>query len=310
MPRLGKMTLPTGIDTRLPSDPAPTFMSARRPSTLGGRLERLKGTSIRAAAGLTLCVLAACGSTPSPPIPAPPAPLPRPGTLAYTADFTAPMGIALGCGGGGYGSGDPFSCDLPASANWGVLNQPQAACPDPTPNKCFQPAGGVMGFTTLPDAGMALISAQTAPKDAPISVEEVVTATLNCSPGVSVSYVGPVLYDGEGVGEGMNGKYYALYLSCWAPAGDLQVRASAYSGLHGGPAVGPTTYAPGSTHALRIDYYPGDKVVYSVDEVPVLTETAGSLTPGPIAFAHDPHPAMWFGGVVGSVSRFDWFTGP
>lgn len=261
------------------------------------------------AALLLLAGCAAGGSNP-PPLPGPPFPsaVPRPGTLAFAADWTKqPLGVALRCGGPGLDY--PFGCILPPGAEWGVLPDEVTGgsdCIDPQPSACLQPSGGLLGYHG-PSPGRALISALTLPRDHAMSVEVVVTATNDCSK--PVAYAGPVLYDGEGAGEGVPGKYYALYLACWTLAGDTATYASVYSGMYA-DKVSQIVYAPGSTHALRIDFYPGDRVEYYADGALVYTETAGSLTPGPVAFEHDPHPALWFGASSGRFGRFDVFTAP
>ncbi len=263
---------------------------------------------IRYLTGFLMLLLAACADPGPSPVPSPPTPsVPRPGVLAFSATWAAPLGAALACG-GPPGTASPFSCSLPPGTAWGVLPQPGNGgndCVDPEPNVCFQPAGGQLGYHAV-NPGMALISATTLPRNAPISIEAVVTATNDCTTG-QVSYVGPVIYDGEGATWDPPGNYRSLYLSC--TGGGDQVRAWLYGPTYAGP-IAQTTYAAGSTHVLRIDWAPGTSITYLVDGAVFLVETPGSKSADSLTFAQDPHPALWFGLSSGLIGRFDAYTGP
>lgn len=265
---------------------------------------------------LIALALAGCGGSgggnitpPAPPAPPAPVTIPRPGTLTYSANWTAPIGAALFCLDDG--PGDIFACHLPAGALWGVL--PQAGnggigCVDPEPNACFQPSGGVLGYSAG-TPGMALISAQSVPATAPVSIEAVVTINFDCTQGVP--YTGPVVYDGEGPPTDPTGNYLALYLSCTGGMVDSQIQAWVYWGavnLAAPLATNGTTYANGSTHALRIDYIPGVSATYFVDDVVVGVDTAATWGAAAFTFSQPPHPALWFGASTGSVWRFDWYV--
>ncbi len=239
------------------------------------------------------------------PIPPPPVITPRPGALVFTANWTPPLGVALVCGGPVYN--DPFTCSLPLGAIWGVLPQEGNGgngCIDPEPNVCFQPSGGVLNYSAS-DPGMALVRSETLSRASPISVEAVVTASNDCPPG-TVSYVGPVIYDGEGALGNPTGNYRSEYLSC-ANGGLVQVWL--YGPTYAGP-IGPAIYAEGVKHSLRIDWTPGTSFVYYVDGVPILTETPGSKSADSLVFNHDPRPALWFGRSKGTIERFDVYSGP
>lgn len=260
------------------------------------------------AVGIALVLLAGCAETPSkPPASAPPATAPynpRPGNQAFAATWASPLGAALVCGGPGLSN--PFGCALPAGAAWGVLPQDGnggKACVDPEPNVCFQPSGGILGFHAVAP-GMALISSQSFARDRTMSIEAVVTVTLDCR---DVAYMGPVLYDGEGAADNPAGNYRAEYVSC--PGGGDAPKVWVYGPTYAGP-INSIRIEPGSTHALRMDWVPGVSITYLVDGVPQLTETPGSLSADPLTFAQDPHPALWFGLAAGSVGRFDVYTGP
>lgn len=233
----------------------------------------------------------------------PPAPIDRPGVLAFAADWTPPLHAAMRCGGPGLLS--PFACDLPADAVWGVL--PQAGgggmgCVDPQPNECFQPADGVLNFHSG-RPGMALVSARTFDGGKPISVEAVVNVTNDCS---DVSFMGPVIYGG-GVDDGdPTGTYIAAYISCTAPSDPVKLWI--YRPTYAGP-VNSIPVPPG-THAVRIDYIPGQSFTILLNRVVQLVITPGSLSNDALLFPHDPHAALWFGGVDGHVGRFDVFTEP
>jgi len=253
-----------------------------------------------------LLFLSACGGGTSPGPGPNPTPT-NPSSLVFEADWNAPLGQSLVCGGPGHVH--PFSCSLPPGAVWGLLPDEQGGspCAGPLPNVCYQLGTGKLGYTSNVIPAFALINANSVPRLKPISVEAEVTATNDCT--APVAFVGPVIYDGEGAGEGDTGKYYALYLNCWTLTGDRNVYAWVYSGIYAGATNG-TIYAPGSTHKLRIDYLPGISVTYKVDDIVVMVETPGSLTPGLIMFDQDPHPALWFGNSVGSIGPFKVYSGP
>jgi len=253
---------------------------------------------------LLALLLAGCAGGSAPvqlPISTPPTP--RPGNQAFAADWTAPMRAALRCGGPGLLS--PFACDLPADALWGVL--PQAGnggsdCIDPTPNVCFRLADGLLYFHAG-NPGMALVSARTFDRNSPLSIEAVVTVTNDCS---GVSYMGPVIYGG-GVDDGDPlGTYVAAYISCAAPTDPPKLWI--YRPTYAGP-VNSAPVTPGS-HAVRIDYRPGESMTLLLDGYPQLVVTAGSLSDDAMTFPNPPHAALWFGQVQGYVGRFDVFAGP
>ena len=216
------------------------------------------------------------------------------------ADWTAPLHVALRCGGPGLLS--PFGCDLPADALWGVLPQEGnggMACVDPQPNVCFQPSGGVLNFHAG-RPGMALVSARTFDRDHPISVEAVVDVTNDCS---DLSYAGPVIYGG-GVDDGdPTGTYASAYISCGGP-GDPP-RLWLYRPTLATPVTGPL--APGP-HAVGIYYRPGYGFDIGLDGAIVQSEAR--LGGDALTFPRDPHAALWFGGAQGSVGRFDVYTAP
>jgi len=243
---------------------------------------------------LTLAGCAAGGSNP-PPQPVQPGPPPVP---TFSADWTAPLGIALRCGGPGLLT--PFGCDLPEGAKWGVLPQEGNGgmdCVDPQPNVCFQPHDGVLGFHAGAP-GMALVSARTLDGSKPISVKAVVTVENDCR---DVSYAGPVIYGG-GVDDGdPTGTYAAAYISCAGPSDPVKVWI--YRPTLASPISGPVNLGP---HTLRIDYVPSRGFVISLDGAVILDHELGS---DPLTFPNDPRPAMWFGNATGAVGRFDVFTG-
>lgn len=253
---------------------------------------------------LLALLLAGCAGTPPAPTQPPiSTPQPRPGVLAFSADWTPPLGIALRCGGPGLLS--PFGCDLPPDAKWGVLPQDGnggIGCIDPQPNVCFQASGGILSFHAG-RPGMALISTDTLDPSRPISVEAVVTVTNDCS---DVSFMGPVIYGG-GVDDGdPTGTYVAAYISCTAPADPPKLWI--YRPTYAGP-VNSVPVAPGA-HAVRIDYRPGESMTLLLDGYPQLVVTAGSLSDDAMTFPNPPHAALWFGQVQGYVGRFDVFAGP
>lgn len=246
--------------------------------------------------------LASCGGG-SPPLPTP-TPAPRPGNLVLSASWTAPMGVSLKCG--GEGLSDPFGCQLAPSALWGVppaLGNWGYDCVDPEPNVCFQPSGGVLGYSFV-NSAIGLVSASTVPKGGTTSIETVITATYDCS---QVAYAGPVIYDGEGAAGDPDGNYRALYLSCPGDGGDVHLWL--YSPTKAA-ALGPWTFAQGSAHDLRIDFVPGVSFTYFIDGSVVFTETPFSFSGDAMTFTQDPHPALWFGSSVGKVGRFDVYAGP
>ena len=264
-------------------------------------------------------LLASCGGSPAPPAPSPPLPTTtlRPGTLAGAASWTSPLGTAL------YalddGPGGAFTLHTPPGATWAVLPAPGNggdACVDygpaplyPLPNACYQISNGQLGVSVTP-GGMALISTQALPTDQPVSIEAVITISLDCTQGVS--YIGPVLYNGEGPPTDPSGNYYGLYLSCTGGAVDSPNQAWAYKGELDAAApvlLSSATYANVSTHALRIDWIPGVSVTWLVDEVVQEVDTS---PPAYLAMSQGPHPAIWSGALKGSsyVGRFDWYSGP
>jgi hypothetical protein len=286
-------------------------------------MTRFMRTAIAAMAILPLLLLAGCGDSrapqvnpppvsapPSLPAPSsPPAPPARPGSLAFSTDWSAPVGIALRCGGAGLLS--PFGCDLPIGANWGVLPAPGNGgvdCVDPEPNICFQTsAPGWLAYHTDSFSGMALVGAQTLDRTQPISLRAVIKVdTLDCNAGVA--YVGPVIYGG-GVDDGdPTGNYRAEYISCFG--GDEGPKLWLYESIWAGPMPGgPFAIEVGSTHELEIDWYPGDRVDYRLDRQIVFTETA-NFGHAPLTLQHDPHPALWFGSSTGAIGQFDIYVGP
>jgi hypothetical protein len=258
---------------------------------------------------LTLFALASCaGGSPPAPVygpPLPPAPIvtPRPGSPVLVADWTSPLGAAMGCGTLGHQS--PFECVLPPSAKWGVIPG-MDDCVSPEPTRCFQPAGGWLGFTA--PGGMALVSATTLDRARPMSLRGVVRIDrIDCSPGVA--YAGIVDYGGGDDDGDPTGNYRALYISCFA--GDTKVRLWLYEG--GAPAwAGPIwdfDFRDGQAHELGIDWFPGDRVDYLLDGAVVFTE-GQSFGHSPLTLNHDPHPALWFGSAAGAIGRFDATGGP
>lgn len=256
--------------------------------------------------GATLALLSACsGGTPLPPPGPLPAPTPRPGVAAFSADWTAPLGAALVCGGPGHA--DPFECALPPGAKWGVLLQDGnggIGCVDPQPTVCFNLTSGQLGFHAV-TPGMALISAQTLQNSGTISIRAVVTATNDCNTTNDVSFVGPVIYNGEGAQYDTDGGYRAFYLTCWDNG---PITANLYSPTHAA-AVSQVHYMPGSTHSLRIDWRLGVSAVYLVDDVPVFTEYPG-FSADSLSLSRPPRPALWFGNVSGAVGQFDVYQAP
>lgn len=246
-------------------------------------------------------LLAACGGSPAPAPPGP-TPTPRPGVLAFTASWQAPLGAAAYCGGD---LSSPFECALPAGATWGVLKQDGnggLGCVDPQPNLCFDPENGVLNYSSG-NPGMALISARTFSIASAISVRSYITATNDCSG--PASFVGPSIYDGEGDKWDPSGNYRVIYLSC---AGGSQPQAWVYGPTYAGP-LAATTYAQGSTHALRIDWIPGVSFTYFVDDFPVAVETTNLWSADPLSFNQSPHFAIYFGISKGQVGASDVFTG-
>lgn len=243
------------------------------------------------AIGLALAI-SACGGgggEPLPPItPIPPAAPAPPGDPITTGDFSAPLAASGGCG------GSPFVCNVEPGAQWGLLQASDITH--------FTAKGIQLDFATDPNAGMALISTKAVLDPARVmGVRETVRIdSLNCG---SVAYTGPVIYAG-GVDDGdPTGRYRALYISCFP--GDPRVQLWMYSPTWAGPVPGgPFLVAMGSTHTLGIDWYSGDRVVYTLDELPVWTEDQN--------FGHDPltmprpgYPSMWYGSAKGSVLKFE-----
>jgi hypothetical protein len=254
-----------------------------------------------------LALLSACsGGTPLPPPGPPPSPTPRPGVPVVTADWTAPLGLSQPCGGPGLS--DPFGCSLPSWARWGALPQDGnggLGCVDPEPNVCFQPDGLRLNFHSG-DPGMALVWGGTVPRGV-ISIEAEITATLDCS--TPVSYVGPVLYDGEGPPGNPTGNYFAFYYTCGAIAGPPQPQLLAYVPPTMTQPVSPRIYPNGSSFRLRMDYVRGERVDFMVDDITVFSVTPATPGVSPV-FNADPHPALWFGNVTGAIGRFDVYAAP
>lgn len=235
-----------------------------------------------------------------------PPPVARPGTLAFSADWTAPLHVALRCGGPGLLT--PFGCILPPDALWGVLPAPGNGgmdCVDPEPNVCFQPVGGVLGFH-VSDGGMALVSAGTLDPDRPISLRAVISVTNNCAGVSGVSYAGPGIYGG-GVDDGdPTGTYVAAYVSCAGPA-DVP-KLWLYRPTYAGP-VNSSAVSAGA-HEVRIDYTPGQSFAIVFDGVQQMLVTQGSISNDAMTFPNAPHWALWFGESDGYVREFDVFTVP
>lgn len=260
------------------------------------------------AAGICLLLLAGCGTSPgySGPSAPPPAPVERPGTLAWSADWTVPLGAAIACGGPGLSN--PFGCDLPAGAKWGVLPQPGnggEACALSTPNECFTLNNGTLGFHAV-TPGMALISADPIPNTGTVSISGTFTATNDCSTTTDVSFVGPVIYNGEGDDTDPTGGYLALYLVCYQ---NSPITVNIYGLNHTSP-IPSAQYQPGSTHSLRIDWTYGVSAAFLVDDVPVWTDYANVGNAGPLTLSRPPHPSLWFGNVTGYAGQFDVYTAP
>jgi hypothetical protein len=225
------------------------------------------------------------------------------------ADWTAPVAIALKCGGPGLQS--PFACDLPPDAKWGVLPFDGVGgtdCVEPQPNTCFQPADGWLGFTSPPATGMALISATRLDHTKPMSLEaEVRVDTIDCT---NIAYAGIVDYDGGHDDGDERGSYWAEYISCFP--GDPEVKVWVYTG-GGTPyaAALPVPVSLGEIHTLRIDWYPGERVLYWLDGKIILTIDAAWVAAhgGALDLESDPRPAWWAGSVTGSIGRFTAWGG-
>lgn len=287
--RLGKFPLLPGA-LRLIGDGLP--QSSRPGQTFGC-------TSFRAAAALTICLFLDACSTSAPPVSAqPPAPILRPSVQVFSADWTKqPLHIAYGCVKGGV-----FDCsDLPLDAEWAGYQQ----CLDPTPNVCFTPHDGVMDFTAG-DPGYALVSAYALPTSGVISIRAVITARNNCNPVSDVSFVGPVIYAGEGASIDPDGDYAALYIECFNGA---LPRLVIYRPSLTNP-VSQVAIVPGSTHELGIDWDIGNGITYSDNGVVVFTETSVFDPADGLTLKRAPHPALWFGSVAGTVRSFDVTVGP
>lgn len=279
----------------------------RTVSLLRVNLAPLINTSFRVAAAGALCLMAACGSTPTPIATPTGPPVARPGTLAWSADWTtSPMGVALACGGPGLS--DPFGCDLPPGARWGTLPQPGnggQACVDPQPTVCFQPSGGALGFHAV-TPGMALISSDTIPNTGTVSIRGVFTATNDCNTTTDVSFVGPVIYNGEGDNTDPTGGYLAVYLVCYQ---NSPITVNIYGLSHTSP-IPSAQYQPGSTHSLRIDWTYGVSAAFLVDDVAVWTDYANVGGVGPLTLSRPPHPSVWFGAAQGKAGDFTVYVLP
>lgn len=243
---------------------------------------------------LALLALEACSSGGSPPYNPPPpiTPItPRPGVTVLDADWSN-LNIGLGCG------GSPFGCAaLPPDKNWSAL-LPGASggrdCSLPLPNNCYQPANGLLGFTSATD-GMALISAVALDPTQPMSIEvELRIDTIDCT---QVSYAGGVLYGGGADDLDPTGNYKAWYISCFG--GDPVVKLWLYTPVWAGAVYVPA-FVLGQTYTLGIDWYPGDHVDYRFNRAIVYTENAAN-THGSLAATNPPHPALWTGGVTGEA---------
>lgn len=238
-----------------------------------------------AAAALTICLILEACSTPAPPIPAPTSTAtPRPGALAWSADFTSPsIGVGLEC-----------SEDVPprcfgSDAPWLTFNRPGTqgqACVDPGPNACYSTQAGTLKLTGY-SPGWPLFTRETF--DGAISVEAVAYATCT-GPGC---YFGPVVYNGE-----MN--YRAVY---FAAAGD-RVQAWLYAPVVAVP-LSAVTYPQGTQLTLRVDYDGVDTWRYYVNGELTLTETPGSLGPDRTSFSNAPHLSVFMGEAFGGISRLD-----
>lgn len=237
---------------------------------------------------LAILFLAACASDgPTVPVtPIPPA-APPPGNLVLNASWPAPFNASEAC----YGS--PFECHVPPGTEWGLLQQKDL--------DHFFPEENTLGFSTDPDGGMALINTLLLDRTQPVSVEETIQVnSLNCSQ--SVSYAGVVPYGGGRDDGDPTGRYRAEYISCFP--GDQRVQVWVYSPTWAGPIPGgPFLVTLGQPHKLRIDWYPGEKVVYWLDDRIIWVE-GSSFGHDPLDIPHNLYPAMWFGSTTGTVLSF------
>lgn len=247
------------------------------------------------AIGIALVLLAGCAETPSkPPTSAPPVYTPRPGTLAWQADFTGPsIGIVNGCDGGV----DDLDCHLPAGAMFGTFSRAGTqgmACVDPGPNACWS-ANGVLNFTPG-SPGYPIIAAVTFPVTGTVSIEAVVSFVCDGPEMGDGAYAGPALIFSEN-------SYRSIYWRC-AGAGRGRMQPHLFASEVGEFPLSAASYPIGSAHALRIDWNMTEgSVQYYVDGGLQYVET-GVKPVGPV------HPALWLGQSHGTASRLNVYTAP
>ncbi len=183
------------------------------------------------------------------------------------------------------------SCNLPATAKYGTLNNVQQSCVAAGPTACysvqtatsphklnFHGETKVVGGTTY--INFPLISKETYDKNHYISVE----ATINayCGPAAGVNcFAGLTLFNGEA-----NYREIA-YANPSLSTTNLEIQRVTNCearALVGASTGAPLTVARNTAHKLRLDYYghvPGGKWVYFVDDIVQWISSDGTSTEPP-----------------------------
>ena len=216
-------------------------------------------------------VLFGCGGTPPKPIPPPVQPFPF---------YNGFLGLACT-------ESVPPKC-VDDGKPWATFDRPGTQGQDCIiPGNCYLVNNRGLNIN-IDEPGFPMMLRQKLDHTKRIGVSMTVTATcrtLTC-------YIGPVLYNGEGIPPSPFGAYRALYID-----------ASGISmyGPYFAKRLMPAT--PGATYTLGIEYEAGNWW-YKVNGAVMLVETPGSLSADPTLLSHDPMPSIWAGSVDAVVTGF------